>query len=112
MTIIQTEPSVREQQLAAVQALAALLEIEDLPAVSWDISASRSGVLDGIIPAGQDDAGQREAVARWAEFLGVDVVEQARGNDGKTWTTVTASADYMGARVKVWARVDVEAVSA
>jgi hypothetical protein len=101
-------PSTRARQLAAAKALVEMLEVDDLPEASWQMSAHEPGHLDAIVRSDKDDENRRDDVCFWADFLEIEVVEKPGSNANGTYTDVIAIGAYMDSpvTVKVWTRVD------
>lgn len=106
------EPSIREQQLAAAEALVELLKVEDMPELSWDLSAHEVR-LDGLVPSNQTEEARRDDVAFWADLFEVDVTENSGTyKDGVAWADAIAEGTFKGIRVRVWARFNRQEASA
>ncbi|MGI5223590.1 hypothetical protein [Actinoallomurus sp. CA-142502] len=98
------EASTRKQQLAAAQALVKLLKVEDMPELTWEMSAYDVR-LEGLVRSNQSDEERRDDVAFWADLLEVDVAEDSGTyEDGVAWHDVFADGTFNDFRVKVWTR--------
>ncbi|MEU6781448.1 hypothetical protein ABZ912_19770 [Nonomuraea angiospora] len=91
----------REQQLAAANALVALLSEDPplpLPNSWWFYNGGEE--VNGQISPAQGTAEQRQSdIRKWADFLGAEI-EVTRYD--KPGGSVAAVGEYEGVRVKVW----------